>query len=273
MHRIDSFGATAAETYTNGVPNVTPATVADANAMNAIQEELAYLVERDGGPALLTSTDGVTVKGDPEWTQVGDALDARYGQLAQPNTWTGVQTLNGGAALGADDNVTFAARTQHFVTGAVNFIADQAGVHIISATGEGAYIENVNGSGTPIVITAQLRATPGSTITALEIMADTTGAAVDVDQIYLTAQDALTTADSSGYDTTRVFASNQTVSWGLGDVLKFRAVTLSPPGDATVPASGIVTLRMRLPEPGTAAATIHFHAAKLTTTRTVAALL
>lgn len=265
MHRIDSDGSVGG-LYSEGVPSVVEATEADAGAMNAIQEELCKLVED-----LPTPGAGTLVKGTHD--QVHDALIATFGRLGAENTWTQEQTLDGGAVLGADDEITFVARTQHFVTSAAEFIADQVGVHVISATGEGAFIRNINGSGYNIVVTAQLRATPGSTITALEIMADTTGAAVNVDQIYLTAQDALTVADSAGYDTTRTFASNQLVAWGLGDVLKFRNVTLSLPGDATVPASGIVTLRLRLPEPGTAAATIDFHAAKLTTTRTSAALL
>lgn len=96
MHRIDSYGSTDAGLYTNGVPAVTPATVADANAMNALQEELAHLVERPPYSGTLTTSDETTEPGDPAWTQVGDALDARYGQLAEPNTWAGEQTLEAG---------------------------------------------------------------------------------------------------------------------------------------------------------------------------------
>lgn len=263
MHKTDAPNNVAGE-FSDGTPPLTPGTSLGAKWHNTVQRELVNVVENAGaGLTLDPNDDG----------QVLQALENTFGQLAELNTWTAQNTFDGGIALGADDEITFAARTQHFVTGAANFIADHAGVHVISATGEGAFIRNTNGSGYNLIVTAQLRATPGSTITALEIMADTTGAAVNVDQIYLTAQDARTTADSTGYATTRTFASNQSVSWGLGDVLKFRAVTLSLPGDATVPASGIVTLRLRLPEPDTGGATIDFHAAKLTTTRTAAALL
>ncbi|SEU06773.1 hypothetical protein [Stigmatella erecta] len=88
MHRIDSEGSIAGK-YTNGDEiNDVEATVADADHMNAIQESICTVIEREG----------ITlVKGDD--TQLGDALDQAYGRKDVPNAWEGKQTFPGGVGL------------------------------------------------------------------------------------------------------------------------------------------------------------------------------
>lgn len=134
MHRIDSFGSIGG-LYTNGVPNVIPATVADADAMNAIQEEIAFVIE----------SAGITLDKN-DYEQLLAALVATFGRLANPNTWTGTQTFaaitatNYGAMTGSSVNVGAGTVTAGAVNSSVasTFQPSASGTDAIHAVGVGA---------------------------------------------------------------------------------------------------------------------------------------
>lgn len=68
MHRIDSDGATLANQFTEGNPNLAiPATVVSAAIMNALQEELCSVIEGYGLTLLTSGTD--------TWGQLKSALE------------------------------------------------------------------------------------------------------------------------------------------------------------------------------------------------------
>lgn len=93
MKRIDSFGSTPSNEWTEGNPATgTPATVVSADFMNIVQEELAYIVES----AAISLDQTHEYEGSPahNTTQLKTALDAHFVN-ASGDTMTGALTLSG----------------------------------------------------------------------------------------------------------------------------------------------------------------------------------
>lgn len=191
----------------------------------------------------------------------------------------GHATFNGNIIAGGNiqlaGDLTFpSAKTEEFIIAASNFSGTAGATMNVPAAGGAPYLSNSTGSGQNPVLTAQFFATPGATITGLQILGDATGGtgpgSARIDQIYLVAQDAGSAL--TPWTETRTFVSNAQSIWGVGDVQQWRNITLTPPSDATVPTSGIVTIRLRIPAPTETSEQMQFYAARLITTRTSARL-
>lgn len=85
MHKTNAANNVANE-FSNGTPPLTPGTAIDAADLNTWQRELCNVVENAGAGLTLNAGDD---------TQVLQALENTFGQLAEPNTWTQANTFGG----------------------------------------------------------------------------------------------------------------------------------------------------------------------------------
>lgn len=154
MHRIDGPGATAENKFTEGNPSTgVPATQVTDAIMNALQEEIAAVIEDSGAvldkldnTQLLTALKGAFLRNPDGYMKLSNGLIVQWGGWSSPIFTAGMGTVNypiawptgmlrivltdTATSLATVHSISFASST---LTNFVVWAADNAGVATATA--------------------------------------------------------------------------------------------------------------------------------------------